>query len=1150
MPTTRRTGRFTNVVAVAAAVTVSIVTLVDGRSAPTRSEAQATDGVVRRALDNGGYPEAERLATQLVVTTETEHGPGSLELAAALDLRVEALLKNGKGAAASTLTLAERVVDLKSRLLGQDDLELAISLNNLGALHSERGEYRAAVPLHERALSIRLRALGRDDPATADALDGLVVPLILLNRFGEAQQDLRESERIRESRPDESLALARTLYLVALLHRQDGTYAEAMGPLDRALDIQRRVSPNHPDTARSLRLRGDLLFFGGDLAGAQAMWNEALGLVERTLGPDHPMVPPLLRWLANAKKSLGDIADAQRLLERALSVGQSVLAPCQPESAALLNDTANLAGYNGDYTKARKFFSNALAVVERCYGPTHSLTATVIYNQGALAMDMGDLDQAEILHARAVRVWSAGLGPSHPYVARGLDALAEVVARRGQLTRARSLYEQALSIRERQLGESHPDTAWTLANLARTASSAGRSALALQRVDRAIDIYRRGAASQEPDHFARALALRGDLQARSGDYQAARANYAEALETRERIFGSAHPLTAEARAGLASADFELGSTASALDSALAAETTGRDHLRFTIRYLPERQAMAYAARRPRGLDLALSIVAAGLAVDSSAAVDSVVQSRGIILDELAARARDAASGDPELAPLNASVTAARERFANLMLRSFEGEGSVPRALLDGARQQKEEADRALAERSVAARTESARARIGLQDIRRALPADTALVSFVRYDRTSFTTNQARVIAHVVSSYIAFVISPAAEAIAVPLGSAASVESSVNAWRQEVDGRSIAAGIAAPEAERTYRTAGVRLRQRIWDPLVDHLRGASHVFIVPDGALNLVSFAALPTNGNRYLAESGPVIHLLSTERDLIPTDTAPSGHGLLVVGGPSYDRQAAGPVRAFARRTGCGSLGPLRFEDLPGSRAEVRDIARIWSPARLGVASDGAPTEDVTVLSGQAASKNAVIRASVGRQVVHLSTHGFFLGSPCESGPGRTRGVGGLAATPDSVVADNPLLLAGLAFAGANNRTSIRAGQDDGILTAEEVAALHLQGTEWAVLSACDTGLGEIRAGEGVFGLRRAFQIAGVRTIIMSLWSVEDQSTRAWMRALYEGRFQQHLSTADAVHSADVHTLQTRRARGQSTHPFYWAAFVAAGDWR
>ena len=135
-------------------------------------------------------------------------------------------------------------------------------------------------------------------------------------------------------------------------------------------------------------------------------------------------------------------------------------------------------------------------------------------------------------------------------------------------------------------------------------------------------------------------------------------------------------------------------------------------------------------------------------------------------------------------------------------------------------------------------------------------------------------------------------------------------------------------------------------------------------------------------------------------------------------------------------------------------------------------------------------------------------------------------------------------------MAGANRLSSARSNQDDGILTAEEVTALNLHGIEWAVLSACDTGLGELKDGEGVLGLRRAFQIAGVHTIIMSLWAVDDEAARMWMRALYEGRLQRRLSTADAMHQANLDVLRKRRATGSSTHPFYWAGFVAAGDWR
>jgi len=248
----------------------------------------------------------------------------------------------------------------------------------------------------------------------------------------------------------------------------------------------------------------------------------------------------------------------------------------------------------------------------------------------------------------------------------------------------------------------------------------------------------------------------------------------------------------------------------------------------------------------------------------------------------------------------------------------------------------------------------------------------------------------------------------------------------------------------------------------------------------------------------------------------------------------------------------------LQFGDLPGARREVADIARVWATR-----PDAGPMpgrDELTVLDGRAASKAAVLKLASGRRVLHFATHGFFLGSECQRAAPNTRSVGGLVATTGPAVAtvrpvvtsqqpQNPLLISGLAFAGANRRGSIGAQRDNGILTAEEVASLDLHGTEWAVLSACETGLGEIKAGEGVVGLRRAFQIAGVRTVIMSLWSVEDQATRAWMRALYQERFQNGASTAEAVRNASVRMLRDRRAHGQSPHPFYWAAFVAAGDW-
>lgn len=326
-----------------------------------------------------------------------------------------------------------------------------------------------------------------------------------------------------------------------------------------------------------------------------------------------------------------------------------------------------------------------------------------------------------------------------------------------------------------------------------------------------------------------------------------------------------------------------------------------------------------------------------------------------------------------------------------------------------------------------------------------------------------------------------------------------------------------------------------------------------MIIVPDGSFNLVNVAALPVGRTQYLVDRGPLIHYLSAERDLVlRPDAAEPGTGVLVLGGPSFNTAATAPrsTRPTTLTRGaqapCGTLQSVRFEDLPATLREAREIAGLWRVA------GEMPNREIRLSTAAEATERSFKQNAPGRRVLHLATHGFFLGGACSPAVPGTRAVGGVArARPVAATAiENPLVLSGLAFAGANQRASAGPKDEDGILTAEEIAAMNLQGTEWAVLSACDTGLGEVKAGEGVFGLRRAFQIAGVRTVIMSLWSVEDETTRQWMRALYEARLKDHLDTAESVRAASLRVLRDRRAKHLSTHPFYWAAFVAAGDWR
>ncbi len=1164
------------------ALTVVIVTSAAPRARQTAAEVDDRIRSVRALLEEGRYDEAE--AQALAVAALTATSSDARTAARARELEIDARVRNGRVADPRTRELAEALVRARETR-GDPPGAIAASLSRLGEVLLEAGEYRRAAACLERALAASSGA-GTEPLEVANTLDLLARAELGLERLDRALAAADKALSIKEGLPhDRDLAIARTLAGRGLIWQRKGDLPRARSDLERALAAQELIQPAHPRTADVLRLLGLQLWLEGDLSAARDTLDRALRLKQAALRPGHPDIATSLRALAVPVNDLSDLAGAKDMRERALAIAEESLGAGHPVVADYLNDLALSLNQQGEYSRARQLQERALALYERHLGPDHSNVATAVYNLAFLNHSIGDGLEARRLHQRAVKTWERAVGPDHPFVSWALDGFAEALADQGNHQEAVPLYERALAIRERTLGVDNPRVARTLAHLASSLADLGRRRRAYELSGRAIRIWE-GAGS--PEGLSEALLVRARILRDRGDYPGASDAYQRAHDLRLPLFGRAHPSLANAQTALAEMQAALGHRAAALTASLEAEGTSRDHLRLTVGYLPERQALGYAAQAPASLDLALSLVMEN--DDASAVLDALIRRRALVLDEMASRQRSRRTdAEGELAPLWKALTDARQRLANLAVR-VPSESRLPQYadLLEGARREKEQAERRLAERSAAFRSLVTRAETGLDEVRAALPDRTALISIVRYDRSRFpppagapAPQGAAAGSRTVPSYLAFVLrAGSARPDVVPLGAARGIDALVARWRQAI-GTGVTEPARATPAARSLAAAGAALRRRIWDPIAVHLAGSRHVFVVPDGALNLVTLAGLPADESRYLIETGPVIHHLSAERDLSADAwSSDAGEGLLAVGDPAYGDPAAsgrGPsmsdaagsrekpavrpalaatnsgvvdARSGARRSACGSFRTMRFEPLPASRREAEDVAALWRT--LG--SNAMAARSAEVLAGADAHEAAVKRSGPGRRVLHLATHGFFLGDDCAPAAGGTRAVGRLVGPQPARSAparlENPLLRSGLALAGAARRAAAQPHEEDGILTAEEVAALHLDGVEWAVLSACDTGLGEVLAGEGVFGLRRAFQIAGARTVIMSLWSVEDRATLAWMRALYEGRIGRRLSTADAVREASVAVLRDRRARGLSTHPFFWAGFVAAGDWR
>jgi CHAT domain-containing protein len=299
----------------------------------------------------------------------------------------------------------------------------------------------------------------------------------------------------------------------------------------------------------------------------------------------------------------------------------------------------------------------------------------------------------------------------------------------------------------------------------------------------------------------------------------------------------------------------------------------------------------------------------------------------------------------------------------------------------------------------------------------------------------------------------------------------------------------------------------------------------------------VPMAALLDEGGQYLAQRFQISYLTSG-RDLLRLSEAPvPSSNALVVADPEYGARAAlasaeltsTPVR---ERSAELDRGGLTFRSLPGTAREGQAISTLLRG------------EGARVLTGMQATE-ANLKRVHGPRILHLATHGFFLKDQQPAialgGFGSARIAG--ATNDASVVIENPLLRSGLALAGANQR---RSGMgEDGILTALEMARLDLRGTELVVLSACETGIGDARNGAGITGLRRGLLLAGARTQITSLWKVADEATTDLMVSFYR-----NLVSGAGRAAALQRAQRSLLARTEYAHPYYWASFVAVGDWR
>ncbi|MEZ5063581.1 MAG: CHAT domain-containing tetratricopeptide repeat protein [bacterium] len=994
-----------------------------------------------------------------------------------LDLRVQALVGLGRGSEDETLALAQRNARIKESALGPDHLESAWSQTLLGWVYRERGELEPAIAAQRVSVDRMASVLGEDHPDYAKALNSLASTLQDAGRLQEAKEFQLEVVRILDAADVTDVTRFTAWNNLAIMHEMLGEYDEA-----------RRL---HEQT-----LRGR----------------------ERLLPPDHPDLAQSHQNLAVVEALTGNLNGALDHFTRGLEIARAAFGETHPEVASALNNLAIVYVDLGDYLRARAMLEESLAIRERLFGREHWETAQTRLNLGSLLEDMGDREEAGECYREALGIYRKQLGERNPRVAITLLALGRILADDDQLRPAAVLFGQAADIWKESVGTEHADYASALENIGNVERRSGHLDTAERSLREALDVYARALPAVHPSVANASSELAVVLRER-GDAAGALAASNRALAMRREIFGADHPSLPRELSRRAGILRDLGRNDEAFADALEAERISRANTAVLVRGVSERRALAWLARSERGLPVLVRLAADDPSNEARTrdAWDALIRARATVLEEMATRRRTATrlASRPEVHDLVETLSTARRRYANLVLRGPDEDVADWNARVQDARRAKEEAERRLGERTSEDRDVDGSRTAGLSDVLARLPEHAALVAYARWsDGTS-------------DGYAAFVAREGASPRVLPLGDADEIDAAVADWHAALNTAS-GRGIrriqdAAAQSASSIRALGEPVRERVWDPVAPLVRDAELVFVVPDGALHFVDLDALPAAAtDQWLAEDAPLFHTLSAERDLAKTRRAASpGRGLLAIGAPDYDDPAADLGTDTRRGTHlkCDAVRSLHFLALPGTERESEDVAAEWKRSA---------GDDVVRFTGTRASEEAVKARAPGRRGLHLATHGFLIEEGCGS----------------------PLLHAGLALAGANLPEPPEDSEEDGILTAEEIASLPLEGVEWAVLSACETGLGGVRAGEGILGLRRAFETAGVGTLVTSLWAVDDDTTARWMKALYQARFGEGLSTPRAIRTANLRLLEERRAAGDPASPASWCGFVASGEWK
>ncbi len=930
-------------------------------------------------------------------------------------------------------------------------------------------------------------------------------------------------------------------------------YEKSIGLLEKIVSDHKKNIPNHPDYATSVNKLGYLYQTMGRYAEAEPLYQQALKIRKEKLGENHPDYASSINRLAYLYQTVGRYSEAEPLCWQTVKIFKDVLGENHPDYAASLNNLAYLYERMGRYTEADPLYNQASKIFKEVLGKNHPNYASSLDNLANLYQRLGRYPEAEPLYQQASKIRKEKLGENHPAYATGVNNLAYLYQIMGRYAEAEPLFQQTVKIFRNVLGENHPSYVAFINNLASLYQTMGRYAEAEPLYQQALKISK-DVLGENHSSYATILESLASLYVSMGRYAVAEPLYLQSLKIKKAALGENHPNYAATLVQMAQlhqamdtlpkitlANYEnsrtvylkaLGANHPTLEATKAAQATFHyhrgelvpaltlftNHLDFQQNYLQqyfdylgeaEREAFYKTVKDDFEQFAEPSFREYKKHPELLATTYNLqLRYKALLLNTSnLVKKRILASGDRQLIALYDEVQALKQLLGQTASSSDENLLLQRGLKRDSLKQALATKDQQLTKFSGFYAGENKQP--DWQDIRARLGKNEAAVEVVRFRTYDFRlqefTNKVQYAALIVTA------KTTKNPEVVFFGDGTYLESkAISFYRNSIQ----------------FQHADEESYKNFWKPLQNALKKMKRVYFSPDGVFHSLNMETLynPETG-KYLRDEIK-LELVSSGKDLLQVKQAPLPQKLgFLIGNPAFGGKA--DVASEEQNSVFNNLlasveRGSGVSPLPGTEKEVQQIQSLLKANKW---------RETTLLNADATED--MLKNMLKPNVLHIATHGFFQ----QDFDGEIK------------YNMNPLYRSGILLSGAAEtlenkadlRGNVQVGKEDGILTAFEALNLNIDNTDLVVLSACETGLGEIRNGEGVFGLQRAFKLAGARTILMSLWKVNDQTTQELMVSFYEN-WLGGMSKRVAFDKAQT------QLKAKYPQPYYWGAFVLIGE--